>query len=30
MRVLLVEDDRQLSDRISAALRGENFAVDVC
>jgi two-component system OmpR family response regulator len=29
MRVLLVEDDRKLSDEIARTLRAENFAVDV-
>lgn len=29
MRVLLLEDDEALSDRIARALRAENFAVDV-
>jgi DNA-binding response OmpR family regulator len=29
MRVLLVEDDRDLADRVAQALRAENFAVDI-
>ena len=29
MRVLLVEDDRDLSGQIAEALRGDNFAVDI-
>jgi DNA-binding response OmpR family regulator len=29
MRILLVEDDRDLAERIGKALRAENFAVDV-
>jgi two-component system, OmpR family, response regulator len=29
MRVLLVEDDRELADRVAQALRAENFAVDI-
>jgi two-component system OmpR family response regulator len=29
MRVLLVEDDKGLSERIALVLRGENFAVDI-
>jgi two-component system, OmpR family, response regulator len=29
MRVLLVEDDRDLADRVVQALRAENFAVDI-
>ena len=29
MRVLLVDDDRDLAVRISAVLHAENFAVDV-
>jgi two-component system, OmpR family, response regulator len=29
MRVLLIEDDRELADRVAQALRAENFAVDI-
>ncbi|EJL25466.1 response regulator, partial [Novosphingobium sp. AP12] len=29
MRILVIEDDRALSDEIARALRAENFAVDV-
>src|SRR5579875_2639326 len=29
MRILLVEDDRDLGPAVAAALRGENFAVDL-
>lgn len=29
MRVLLVEDDEDLSGRIATALRSENFVVDI-
>src|SRR5579863_6450423 len=29
MRVLLVEDDRPLAERLAQALRQENFAVDI-
>lgn len=29
MRILLVEDDQDLSQRIAASLRGENFVVDI-
>ena len=29
MRVLLVEDDADLSKRIAASLRAENFVVDI-
>ena len=29
MRILLIEDDRELARQIAAMLEGENFAVDV-
>ena len=30
MRVLILEDDRELADQVAAMLRDDNFSVDIC